>query len=332
MLERNIIDLYFTPNSINVLTNKIGLTTPATSNQLLVMQIVDPPKAQASPDIMNLNLAADLWLYHGLVFLALCFIMASLFLKSYLFIFGFLNKQLNAKNIIDLVLTSSFLVASLFIEQLKSQDKSQSFVRFTISFCYLGIWFWNRLFGAVMQTEAFKIDVSEIIATYDKTQTTSYQACLIQNEPLTWNFMDGKKKIFASMFASQPRHLYQAQINDIMNFMRNHKTRVFVAPDVYVKSVGWSVCEYFKDEMGDRKVFIPMFLLDEDIAVYYYNIKSSKQIIHEIKNVLSKAAIENHLLFYQRNPSKLNLLETDVQSTCVVRSLKLLEGNLRVSS
>lgn len=77
--------------------------------------------------------------------------------------------------------------------------------------------------------------------------------------------------------------------------------------------------------MGARKVYVPMFSLDEDIAVYYYNLKASKQMIREIA-VLSKAALENQLIFYQRNPSKLNLLETDVQSTCVVRSLKLLRG------
>lgn len=326
LLERNIIDLYFTPNSINVLTRKIGITTPATTNKLLVVQIVDPLKAQASPDIMNLNLTAVYWTLHGLAFLALNLIMAGLFLRSFLFIFSFLNKRLNAKHIVDLLLTSGFFVATLFIEQLKSQDKSQSFVRFTISCVYLGVWLLNRLFGAFMQTEAFKIDTSEIIASYDETQSTLYQACFVPNEPLTYDFLGEKKKVYASMFATKPRHLYQAQIDDILNFVRNYKTRVLIAPHVFAKSVAWSVCEYFKDEMGDRKVFIPMFLLDEEIAVYYYNVKSSKRIIYEIEHLLSKAAIENQLLFYQRNPSKLNLLETDVQSTCVVRSLKVLEG------
>lgn len=324
-MERNKIDLYFTPNSINLLTRRIGITTPATSNQLVVMQIVDPPKAQASSDIMTINMAYTYWLYHGLAWCSMVLIMAYIFLRSYQFIFRFLNKPLGAKKYLDMLLTANFFVVTLFIEQLKSQDKSQSFIRFTISFFYLGIWLWNRLFGAFMQTEAFKIDTSEIISSYDRTQTTNYQACLIANEPLTYGFLEGRRRIFSSMFPRKPRHLYEAQLDDIMNFMRNHKTRVFVAPDVYVKSVGWSVCEYFKEEMGDRKVYVPMFWLDEDIASYYYSLKSTKEIINEIE-FLSKAAIENQLIFYQRNPSKLNLLETDVQSTCVVRSLKLLEG------
>lgn len=245
LLERNKIDMYFTPNSINLFTRRIGITTPATSNQLVVMQIVDPPKLQTSSDIININISYDYWLYHGLLFCALTFIMAALFLRSYLFIFRFLNKPLGLKKMIDLVLTSNFFVATLFIEQLKSQDKSQSFMRFCLSFVYIGVWFWNRLFGAFMQTEAFKIDTSEIISSYDQTFTTDYQACLIDNEPLTYGFLEGRKRIFERMFASKPRHLYEADINDIMNFMRNHKTRAFVAPKVYVKSVSWSVCSYF---------------------------------------------------------------------------------------
>ena len=45
LLERNMIDLYFSPNSLNVLTRKIGLSKPASSEQVLLMQILDPPTA-----------------------------------------------------------------------------------------------------------------------------------------------------------------------------------------------------------------------------------------------------------------------------------------------
>ena len=47
LLERNIIDLYFAPNSIDVLTRKIGLSRAVTSDALMIMQIVDPPKVQS---------------------------------------------------------------------------------------------------------------------------------------------------------------------------------------------------------------------------------------------------------------------------------------------
>ena len=67
-------------------------------------------------------------------------------------------------------------------------------------------------------------------------------------------------------------------------------------------------------------------MLDEAIATYYYNLKSSKQILDDINKKLSVAVIENSLISYQRNPSKLNVLETDVQNFCVVRNLKILEG------
>ena len=70
-------------------------------------------------------------------------------------------------------------------------------------------------------------------------------------------------------------------------------------------------------------------MLDEAIAVYYYNLKSSKQILDDINNKFSVAVIEKSLISYQRNPSKLNLLDTDVQNSCVVRNLKLLEGKLK---
>lgn len=158
----------------------------------------------------------------------------------------------------------------MFIEQLKHQDRSDSTMRFIFTFIYIGIWLFNKLSAGLLQTEAFKIDTSSIITTLEQTKKSTYQACLLVNEPLTYDFLSGKKKTFDLMFPNHDRHLYQAELNDILNFMKNHKTRVFVATSVFIKSVGWSVCSYFKEEIGSRKAFIPDLNIDEDIAVCFY--------------------------------------------------------------
>ena len=325
LLERNQIDMYFTPNIINVFTRRIGLSQPVTTNELILMQIVDQPAAQLTSDITQINLPLKYWAINLLNFACITLLMTFILLKSYLFLFKYLNKKYNGKTIFNFILTGSFYAFTLFAEQLKSQDKSQSLIRFLFSFIYLGVWFWNRLLSGLMQTEAFKIDTSKIIYNLDQTFKSSYQACLLVNEPMTYDFLEGKKKIFSSMFASKPRHIYQADLNDILNFMRNHLTRVFIATSPFIKGVSWSICEFFRDEMGDRKVFIPKFIVDENIAVYYYNLKSSKKVLNDIIKILSVAVIENSLITYQRNPHKLNLLDSDVQNFCVVQNLKLLE-------
>ena len=51
LLERNMVDLYFSPNSLNVLTRKIGFSRAVTSNKLMIMQIVDPPTAQGKREV-----------------------------------------------------------------------------------------------------------------------------------------------------------------------------------------------------------------------------------------------------------------------------------------
>ena len=53
LLERNMIDIYFSPNSLNVLSRKIGLSRAIGSNELMIMQIVDPPKAQSKRNLKN---------------------------------------------------------------------------------------------------------------------------------------------------------------------------------------------------------------------------------------------------------------------------------------
>lgn len=221
----------------------------------------------------------------------------------------------------------------MFVEQLKTQDRSKSFFRFCFSISYTGVWLFNKLIGGLMQTEAWKIDISKIIANFDQTLITDLRPCLIINEPMTYDFIgldgkNGKKKIFSFMFPFKPRGIYRAKFNDILNLIANYKTDVLVATDVFIKSVGWSVCSYFKDQIGSRKVFIPRFIIDEDIAAYYFNLRASKKIINSITKSLAFAAFENALISYQRNPPELNILDSDVQNFCVVRSLKVLKGKI----
>ena len=195
---------------------------------------------------MDINMDSNYWAIHGLLFNGISLLITFMLIRTFLFIFKFANKKLNWKNVIDLLLTAYFYVGTLFIEQLKSRHRSGSMLAFMFTFTYLGIWLWNRLFGGFMQTEAFRIDVSKIINKIEHTLKSDFQACLLTNEPLTYEFLDAKKKIFPLMFPNKPRHFYQAQLNDILDFMRNHNTRLFIASAIFIKSVSWSVCSYFK--------------------------------------------------------------------------------------
>lgn len=191
-------------------------------------------------------MAFDYWLCYSIGFWAMTFLISILIFRSYSFIFELSNKNLKWKNLVEIGLSAYFFVITLFIEQLKSRNRSDSLFKFMVSLVYIGIWFWNKLLGGLMQTEAFKIDISEIINTFEKTLNSDLQLCLVVNEPLTYEFLDGKKKIFTMMFRTKSRHLYQAKFDDVLNFMKNSKTRVFLATSIFVKSVSWSVCSYFK--------------------------------------------------------------------------------------
>ena len=195
---------------------------------------------------MDIKIDNNYWAVHAFLFGVITLLIAYLLIKSFLFIFKFSNKKLNLRNVIDLLFTANFYIATLFIEQLKSHHRSSSFLTFIFSFTYIGIWLWNRLCSGFMQTEAFRIDVSKIINNFEHTLKSDLQACLLTNEPLTYEFIDAKKRIFPLMFPNRPRHLYQAQLGDILDFMRNYQRRLFVASSIFIKSVSWSLCSYFK--------------------------------------------------------------------------------------
>ena len=167
-------------------------------------------------------------------------------IRASLFIFKFSNKKLNWKNVINLLFTAIFYIASMFIEQLKSHHSRSSLFGFTFSLTYIGIWLFNRLCSGFMQTEAFRIDFSKIINNLEQTFKSDLQACLLVNEPATYDFLESKKKFFPFMFPNKPRHIYQAGIMDIVNFIKNYNTRIFIANSIFVRSVGWSICSYLK--------------------------------------------------------------------------------------
>ena len=219
---------------------------------------------------MDINIHYSYWAIHGFLFCLMNLFISFMLIRIFLFMFKLLNKKLNLKNVLDLSLTANFYIATMFIEQFKTRHKSSSLLGFTFSFTYIGIWLWNRLFSGFMQTEAFRIDVSKIINKVEHTLKSDMKACLLFNEPLTYEFLDAKKKIFPFMFPNKPRHLYRAEINDILDLMRNYKTNIFISSSIFIKSVSWSVCSYFKVSFSLHPINSTMFTKQVSLTSIYF--------------------------------------------------------------